>query len=62
MNEKNLWNLILSIIGIICLFFSIFGVQQIATRMVIQYGWGPDDSPAIYHHSNAVFSFLQIQK
>lgn len=28
--------------------------QEIATRMVIQYGWGPDDSPAIYHHSNAV--------
>ncbi|XP_056168696.1 probable inactive ATP-dependent zinc metalloprotease FTSHI 5, chloroplastic [Syzygium oleosum] len=28
--------------------------QEIATRMVIQYGWGPDDSPAIYYHSNAV--------
>ncbi|POO02926.1 AAA-type ATPase [Trema orientale] len=27
--------------------------QEIATRMVIQYGWGPDDSPAIYYHSNA---------
>ncbi|TKY52101.1 ATP-dependent zinc metalloprotease FtsH 3 [Spatholobus suberectus] len=28
--------------------------QEIATRMVIQYGWGPDDSPAIYYRSNAV--------
>lgn len=28
--------------------------QEIATRMVIQYGWGPDDSPAIYITSNAV--------
>ncbi|XP_073223219.1 probable inactive ATP-dependent zinc metalloprotease FTSHI 5, chloroplastic isoform X2 [Cicer arietinum] len=28
--------------------------QEIATRMVIQYGWGPDDSPAIYYCSNAV--------
>ncbi|XP_015875583.2 probable inactive ATP-dependent zinc metalloprotease FTSHI 5, chloroplastic isoform X1 [Ziziphus jujuba] len=28
--------------------------QEIATRMVIQYGWGPDDSPAIYYHSNAI--------
>lgn len=27
--------------------------QEIATRMVLQYGWGPDDSPTIYHHSNA---------
>lgn len=27
--------------------------QEIATRMVIQCGWGPDDSPAIYHHGNA---------
>ncbi|KAF4379841.1 hypothetical protein G4B88_012764 [Cannabis sativa] len=27
--------------------------QEIATRMVIQYGWGPDDSPAIYYHTNA---------
>lgn len=27
---------------------------QIATRMVIQYGWGPDDSPAIYISSKAV--------
>ncbi|KAI3864663.1 hypothetical protein MKX03_009183 [Papaver bracteatum] len=27
--------------------------QEIATRMVIQYGWGPDDSPAIYYASNA---------
>ncbi|KAI6692774.1 hypothetical protein NL676_020484 [Syzygium grande] len=26
----------------------------IVTRMVIQYGWGPDDGPAIYYHSNAV--------
>ncbi|KAJ9180003.1 hypothetical protein P3X46_008312 [Hevea brasiliensis] len=30
--------------------------QEIATRMVIQYGWGPDDSPAIYYSSNAVTS------
>ncbi|KDP23735.1 hypothetical protein JCGZ_23568 [Jatropha curcas] len=30
--------------------------QEIATRMVIQYGWGPDDSPAIYYTSNAVTS------
>ena len=22
--------------------------------MVIQYGWGPDDSPTIYHHGNSV--------
>ncbi|KAK9292897.1 hypothetical protein L1049_020878 [Liquidambar formosana] len=28
--------------------------QEIATRMVIQYGWAPDDSPAIYYSSNAV--------
>ncbi|KAI5398284.1 variant 3 [Lathyrus oleraceus] len=28
--------------------------QEIATRMVIQYGWGPDDSPAIYYCNNAV--------
>ncbi|KAJ1409365.1 P-loop containing nucleoside triphosphate hydrolase [Sesbania bispinosa] len=28
--------------------------QEIATRMVIQYGWGPDDSPAIYYRTNAV--------
>lgn len=28
--------------------------QEIATRMVIQYGWGPDDSPAIYFCSTAV--------
>ncbi|KAF8401371.1 hypothetical protein HHK36_012307 [Tetracentron sinense] len=28
--------------------------QEIATRMVIQYGWGPDDSPAIYFCGNAV--------
>ncbi|VFQ70809.1 unnamed protein product [Cuscuta campestris] len=27
--------------------------QEIATRMVIQYGWGPDDNPTIYHHGNA---------
>ncbi|KAF5749128.1 hypothetical protein HS088_TW04G01091 [Tripterygium wilfordii] len=30
--------------------------QEIATRMVIQYGWGPDDSPAIYYSSNAATS------
>lgn len=28
--------------------------------MVIQYGWGPDDSPTIYHHGNAVIFFLHI--
>ncbi|XP_078439024.1 ftsH extracellular protease family [Wolffia australiana] len=28
--------------------------QEIATRMVIQYGWGPDDSPTIYFCNNAV--------
>ncbi|XP_057478276.1 probable inactive ATP-dependent zinc metalloprotease FTSHI 5, chloroplastic [Actinidia eriantha] len=28
--------------------------QGIATRMVIQCGWGPDDSPTIYHHRTAV--------
>ncbi|XP_057515856.1 probable inactive ATP-dependent zinc metalloprotease FTSHI 5, chloroplastic isoform X2 [Amaranthus tricolor] len=27
--------------------------QEIATRMVIQYGWGPDGSPTIYYHGNA---------
>ncbi|XP_062008633.1 probable inactive ATP-dependent zinc metalloprotease FTSHI 5, chloroplastic [Rosa rugosa] len=27
--------------------------QEIATRMVIQDGWGPDDCLAIYYHSNA---------
>ncbi|XP_021734746.1 probable inactive ATP-dependent zinc metalloprotease FTSHI 5, chloroplastic [Chenopodium quinoa] len=27
--------------------------QEIATRMVIQYGWGPDDSPTVYYHGNA---------
>ncbi|KAL4035333.1 hypothetical protein IC575_004017 [Cucumis melo] len=33
--------------------------QEIATRMVIQYGWGPDDSPAIYCRNNAV-GFLSM--
>ncbi|KAJ8467400.1 hypothetical protein OPV22_029952 [Ensete ventricosum] len=28
--------------------------QEIATRMVIEYGWSPDDSPAIYITSKAV--------
>ncbi|CAN6888841.1 unnamed protein product [Brassica oleracea] len=28
--------------------------QEIATRMVLQYGWGPDDSPAVYYATNAV--------
>ncbi|KVH95811.1 AAA+ ATPase domain-containing protein [Cynara cardunculus var. scolymus] len=28
--------------------------QEISTRMVIQYGWGPDNSPTVYHHGNAV--------
>ncbi|KAJ8421422.1 hypothetical protein Cgig2_030837 [Carnegiea gigantea] len=30
--------------------------QEIATRMVIEYGFGPDDNPAIYFHGNAVFN------
>ncbi|XP_065852276.1 probable inactive ATP-dependent zinc metalloprotease FTSHI 5, chloroplastic isoform X2 [Euphorbia lathyris] len=30
--------------------------QEIATRMVTEYGWGPDDSPAIYYSNNAVTS------
>ncbi|XP_061994365.1 probable inactive ATP-dependent zinc metalloprotease FTSHI 5, chloroplastic isoform X1 [Rosa rugosa] len=33
--------------------FLLFNGINIATRVVIQYGWGPDDSPAIYYHSNA---------
>ncbi|KAA8533356.1 hypothetical protein F0562_033111 [Nyssa sinensis] len=33
--------------------------QEIATRMVLQYGWGPDGSPTIYHHSNAVLVLLK---
>lgn len=28
--------------------------QEIATRMVLQYGWGPDDSPTIYVTGNAL--------
>ncbi|KAK9139208.1 hypothetical protein Scep_008889 [Stephania cephalantha] len=28
--------------------------QEIATRMVIQYGWAPDDSPTVYFCNNAV--------
>lgn len=38
--------------------------QQIATCMVLEYGWSPDNSPTIYYHSNAVnhssfnYSFL----
>ncbi|EOA33079.1 hypothetical protein CARUB_v10016416mg [Capsella rubella] len=28
--------------------------QEIATRMVLQYGWGPDDSPAVHYATNAV--------
>ena len=31
---------------------------QIATRMVLQYGWGPDDSPAVHYATNAVNVFL----
>ncbi|KAH9621899.1 hypothetical protein KSS87_001382 [Heliosperma pusillum] len=27
--------------------------QEIATRMVLQYGWGPDETPAIYHNGYA---------
>ncbi|KAK8712779.1 hypothetical protein V6N13_148007 [Hibiscus sabdariffa] len=29
-------------------------LQQIATRMVIQYGWDPDGSPAVYCSTNVV--------
>lgn len=36
-------------------------LQQIATRMVLQYGWGPDDSPAVYYATNAVTFFLIIE-
>ena len=28
--------------------------------MVIQYGWGPDDSPAIYFCNNAVNSYISF--
>ncbi|KAJ3708584.1 hypothetical protein LUZ61_012289 [Rhynchospora tenuis] len=28
--------------------------QEIATQMVLEYGWSPDDSPVIYFTSNAV--------
>ncbi|KAM7484822.1 hypothetical protein LguiA_000831 [Lonicera macranthoides] len=27
--------------------------QETATRMVIQYGWSPDDNPAVYHYGKA---------
>ncbi|XP_031484872.1 probable inactive ATP-dependent zinc metalloprotease FTSHI 5, chloroplastic isoform X2 [Nymphaea colorata] len=30
--------------------------QEIATRMVVQYGWGPDDNPTIYFCSNSSFT------
>lgn len=56
-NVEDLQCVILSLILSLLL-----NLQQIATRMVIQYGWGPDDSPAIYYHSNAVFFFLCIQE
>lgn len=36
----------------------IYKLLQIATRMVLQYGWGPDDSPAIYYSSNAVLPYF----
>ncbi|KAL0900928.1 hypothetical protein Bca101_084889 [Brassica carinata] len=32
----------------------------IATGMVLQYGWGPDDSPAVYYATNAVHVFLKF--
>lgn len=35
---------------------------QIATRMVIEYGWSPDDSPAIYITSKAVIIYLMRPK
>ncbi|KAI3788421.1 hypothetical protein L2E82_01187 [Cichorium intybus] len=28
--------------------------QEIAIRMVMQDGWGPDDNPTVYHHDNVV--------
>lgn len=37
---------------------SVFYLLQIATRMVVQYGWGPDDSPAIYYRTRAVYTFI----
>ncbi|CAN1345877.1 Probable inactive ATP-dependent zinc metalloprotease FTSHI 5, chloroplastic [Linum perenne] len=36
--------------------------QEIATRMVIQYGWGPDDSPAIYYSAKAITSLSMGNK
>lgn len=36
--------------------------QEIATKMVIQYGWGPDDSPAIYSRNNTVTSLSMGDK
>ncbi|CAN6469160.1 unnamed protein product [Victoria cruziana] len=30
--------------------------QEIATRMVVQYGWGPDSNPTIYFCSNSSFT------
>ncbi|KAI3827470.1 hypothetical protein L1987_01546 [Smallanthus sonchifolius] len=35
---------------------SYFELKQIATRMVIQYGWGPVDSPVVYHRGRAIYS------
>lgn len=36
--------------------------QEIALNMVIEYGWGPDDSPSIYWHSDATKGHdLQVQ-
>lgn len=39
-----------------------WSLVQIATRMVIQYAWGPDDSPTIYHHGNAVLTYKYIDE
>lgn len=36
--------------------------QEIATRMVIQYGWGPDDNPTVYYYNNAVTSLSMGDK
>lgn len=49
------WKMIILTKGCKSKLWPFCSLQQIATRMVIQYGWGPDDSPAIYYRSNAVY-------
>jgi len=41
-------------------FACVLQYEQIATRMVIEYGFGPDDNPAIYFHGNAVLPYLVL--